>query len=165
MRQEFRYGEQYAFMMIMFFTCVIFSVACPLITPFGVLYFAIKHYVDRHNILYVYKPGEINADCHMTAIAFVIVSTLMLQVFCLQLLRVRFCQLLRAHVFTRELEGFTFCFVVLFLLYFPSPANQLFRLRCSVIVMFFEWPQSEHPRGCSLRGPVGVKADQIRDNF
>ena len=52
-----------------------------LITPFGLLYFIIKHYVDRHNLLYAYKPSKINKKVHSTAINFVILSTVILQFF------------------------------------------------------------------------------------
>ncbi len=48
---EFRFGEQYARMMLLFCMTIMFSVSCPLITPFGTLYFITKHYVDRHNLV------------------------------------------------------------------------------------------------------------------
>jgi len=50
-RYEFRFGEQYARMMLLFCMTVMFSVSCPLITPFGTLYFITKHYVDRQNLV------------------------------------------------------------------------------------------------------------------
>jgi hypothetical protein len=80
-RYEFRFGEQYARMMLLFCMTVMFSVSCPLITPFGCLYFITKHYVDRHNIFYVYKPSKISKRVHATAISFVILSTVVLQFF------------------------------------------------------------------------------------
>ena len=45
------------------------------------MYFITKHYVDRHNIFYVYKPSKINKRVHATAISFVILSTVVLQFF------------------------------------------------------------------------------------
>jgi len=60
---------------------MMFCVSCPLITPFGCMYFITKHYVDRHNIFYVYKPSKINKRVHATAISFVILSTVVLQFF------------------------------------------------------------------------------------
>ena len=74
-------GEQYARMMLLFCMTVMFCVSCPLITPFGCMYFITKHYVDRHNIFYVYKPSKINKRVHATAISFVILSTVVLQFF------------------------------------------------------------------------------------
>ena len=78
---EFRFGEQYARMMMLFCMNMLYSITCPLITPFGFLYFVIKHYVDRHNLMYAYKPSKINKKVHATAINFVILSTVLLQFF------------------------------------------------------------------------------------
>ena len=68
-------------MMLIFCMTMMFCVSCPLITPFGCMYFITKHYVDRHNIFYVYKPSKINKRVHATAISFVILSTVVLQFF------------------------------------------------------------------------------------
>ena len=78
---EFRFGEQYARMMMLFCMDMLYSITCPLITPFGLLYFITKHFVDRHNLLYAYKPSKINKKVHSTGINFVILSTVMLQFF------------------------------------------------------------------------------------
>ena len=45
-----RFGEHYARMMLIFAMVVMFSISCPLITPFGCLYFIMKHFVDKYNI-------------------------------------------------------------------------------------------------------------------
>ena len=68
-------------MMLLFSMTMMFCVSCPLITPFGCLYFITKHYVDRHNIFYVYKPSKINKRVHATAISFVVLATVVLQFF------------------------------------------------------------------------------------
>lgn len=67
--------------MMLFCMSMLYSITCPLITPFGLLYFIIKHYVDRHNLLYAYKPSKINKKVHSTAINFVILTTVILQFF------------------------------------------------------------------------------------
>ena len=36
--------------MLIFAMVVMFSISCPLITPFGCLYFIMKHFVDKYNI-------------------------------------------------------------------------------------------------------------------
>ena len=41
--------------MLLFCMTMMFCVSCPLITPFGLIYFIVKHYVDRHNIFFVYN--------------------------------------------------------------------------------------------------------------
>ena len=68
-------------MMLLFCMTMMFCVSCPLITPFGLIYFIIKHYVDRHNIFFVYKPSKINKKVHASAISFIVLSTVVLQFF------------------------------------------------------------------------------------
>ena len=80
-KYEFRFGEQYARMMLIFAMVVMFSLSCPLITPFGLLYFILKHLVDRHNLAFVYARSRINKKVHATAINFVIMSVALLQFF------------------------------------------------------------------------------------
>ena len=80
-KYEFRFGEQYARMMLIFAMVVMFSMSCPLITPFGLLYFILKHMVDRHNLAFVYARSKINKKIHATAINFVIMSVALLQLF------------------------------------------------------------------------------------
>ena len=71
-RYEFRFGEQYARMLLIFAMVVMFSISCPLITPFGCLYFILKHLVDRHNLAFVYARSKINKKVHATAVNFVL---------------------------------------------------------------------------------------------
>jgi len=80
-RYEFQFGEQYARMMLIFAMVVMFSISCPLITPFGCLYFLLKHIVDRHNLAFAYERSKINKKVHATAINFVIMSVALLQFF------------------------------------------------------------------------------------
>ena len=82
-RYEFRFGDQYARMMLIFAMVVMFSLSCPLITPFGLLYFILKYMVDKHNLAFVYAPSKVNHKMHATAIKMVIVSVALLQVFTL----------------------------------------------------------------------------------
>lgn len=86
---EFQFGEQYARMMMIFCMIMTYSIACPLITPFGTLYFVIKHYVDRHNLIYAYKFTKINKKIHITAINFFVLSTIFLQFFMMILVAIR----------------------------------------------------------------------------
>ena len=80
-KYEFRFGEQYARMMLIFAMVVMFSISCPLITPFGLLYFILKHLVDRHNLAFVYARTKIDKKVHVLAINFVIISVALLQLF------------------------------------------------------------------------------------
>ena len=47
----------------------------------GLLYFLMKHAVDKHNLTWVYAPSEINNQIHRLAINLVIFSVVMLQLF------------------------------------------------------------------------------------
>lgn len=76
---EFPFGVQYAWMMLIFAMTIIYSVSCPLITPFGTLYMVFKHLVDKYNIYFAYGRSVISKKIHTTAINFVIVSIVCLQ--------------------------------------------------------------------------------------
>jgi len=78
---EFRFGEHYARMLLIFAMVMMYSLSCPLITPFGCLYFLLKHFADRHNLAFVYAPSKINKKVHASAINFVIMSVGLLQFF------------------------------------------------------------------------------------
>ena len=83
-------------MLLIFAMVVMFSISCPLITPFGCLYFILKHFVDKHNLgensqqgirhvlihnipEFAYNRSKINKKVHATAIHFVIMSVALLQ--------------------------------------------------------------------------------------
>ena len=76
---EFQFGEQYAKLLMILCMVMVYSMLCPLITPFGVLYFIIKYYTDRQNLLYGYKPSKISKKVHSTAIHYVVLCALILQ--------------------------------------------------------------------------------------
>ena len=76
-------------MMLIFAMVVMYSISCPLITPFGCLYFLLKHFADRHNLAFVYAPSKINKKVHATAINFVIMSVGLLQFFMVMFTLVR----------------------------------------------------------------------------
>ncbi|XP_024880459.1 CSC1-like protein 2 isoform X2 [Temnothorax curvispinosus] len=54
---EFPLGAHYAWLLLVFTMITVYSLACPLITPFGLLYFVVKHLVDRHNLCFAYGPS------------------------------------------------------------------------------------------------------------
>ncbi|XP_015604839.1 CSC1-like protein 2 [Cephus cinctus] len=54
---EFPLGAHYAWLLLVFTMTTVYSVACPLITPFGLLYLLVKHLVDRHNLCFAYGPS------------------------------------------------------------------------------------------------------------
>lgn len=79
----FPFGVHYTWTLLIFTICTTYSLICPLVTPFGLLYLCLKHVVDKHNIYYVYRPiimatGE-GAQIHASAIKMVRVSFVLLQ--------------------------------------------------------------------------------------
>lgn len=46
----------------------------------GLVYLSFKHLVDRYNIYFAYKPSKINKHIHASAINFVVISVILLQV-------------------------------------------------------------------------------------
>lgn len=76
---EFHFGVQYAWMLLIFAMTIIYSMVSPLITPLGTLCVIFKYLVDKYNIYYAYKPSRINKNIHISAINFVLVSILLLQ--------------------------------------------------------------------------------------
>ena len=51
----------------------------PLIGPFGLLYFVMKHFVDKHNLAWNNLRSKIDLEVHKSAIHFVIFAVGMLQ--------------------------------------------------------------------------------------
>lgn len=79
---EFNYGVEYAWILTMFTVTLSFSVVCPLITPFGLLYMIFKHMVDRYNLYFGYIPTKVDKRIHKTAVTFAMGSFVVLQ-FCI----------------------------------------------------------------------------------
>ncbi|CAG7832083.1 unnamed protein product [Allacma fusca] len=77
---DFQFGAQYAWTMLNFTMFIVFSLICPIITPFGLLYTVMKHYVDRYNVYFAYAPCKVEKEVHVTAINFVVVTMFLLQI-------------------------------------------------------------------------------------
>ncbi len=108
-RTEFQFGECYAQYLLIFTVSIMFSLTCPLITPFGLAYGIAKYYVDRHNLFYVFNPSKVNSSVHCTAMTMVIFSTL-LQLF----MMVVYCFVYKHDIF-RELYILLLFFVAFFI--------------------------------------------------
>lgn len=75
---EFHYGLQYAWMLTIVATSITFSIVCPIITPFGLIYLLFKHYVDKYNLYYAYKPSNLDRECHKIAVQCILFSLYLL---------------------------------------------------------------------------------------
>ncbi|XP_043929830.1 calcium permeable stress-gated cation channel 1 [Protopterus annectens] len=74
---EFQFGLEYAWITCIFSVVTTYSITCPIITPFGLLYMLLKHMVDRYNIYYTYIPSRLNQRIHSAAISQVIVAPIL----------------------------------------------------------------------------------------
>ncbi|CAG9759894.1 unnamed protein product [Ceutorhynchus assimilis] len=79
---EFQFGIHYAWTLLIFTISTVYSLSCPLITPFGLLYLCLKHLVDKYNIYYVYRPIAMSTEgqqIHAGAVKMVRVAILLCQ--------------------------------------------------------------------------------------
>ncbi|XP_048218525.1 calcium permeable stress-gated cation channel 1 [Perognathus longimembris pacificus] len=65
---DFQYGREYAWMLNVFSVVMAYSITCPIIVPFGLLYLCMKHLTDRYNMYYSYAPTKLNEQIHMAAV-------------------------------------------------------------------------------------------------
>ncbi|KAJ1104727.1 hypothetical protein NDU88_002136 [Pleurodeles waltl] len=71
---EFQFGLEYAWTTCIFAVVTTYSITCPIIVPFGLLYMLLKHLVDRYNIYYAYIPTKLSQRIHTAAVSQVIVA-------------------------------------------------------------------------------------------
>ncbi|XP_051005649.1 LOW QUALITY PROTEIN: calcium permeable stress-gated cation channel 1 [Acomys russatus] len=65
---DFQFGREYAWMLSVFSVVMAYSITCPIIVPFGLLYLCMKHITDRYNMYYSYAPTKLNEQIHMAAV-------------------------------------------------------------------------------------------------
>jgi hypothetical protein len=64
-KKYFDYGYNYSFSITVFMLILCFSTHIPLITPFGALFFYIKYYIDKYNLLFLF-PAEFESHGNVT---------------------------------------------------------------------------------------------------
>lgn len=81
---EFPFGVHYAWSLAIFSITMVYSLACPLIAPFGLIYLMFKHVGDKHNLYFAYGPSDMSGvgggRIHATAVRLIRVSVLLLLV-------------------------------------------------------------------------------------
>lgn len=69
---EFPFGIHYAWTIMLFTMSTVYSVVCPLIMPFAMVYILLKHFGDRHNLYFAYGPSDMisqgGGKIHSTAV-------------------------------------------------------------------------------------------------
>uniref|UniRef100_A0A4W3IQX1 Transmembrane protein 63C n=1 Tax=Callorhinchus milii TaxID=7868 RepID=A0A4W3IQX1_CALMI len=74
---EYQYGLEYAWTMCSFAVVMTYSITCPLIVPFGLVYMLLKHLVDRYNIYYACVPTKLDQHIHSAAVSQVIMGPIL----------------------------------------------------------------------------------------
>lgn len=81
---EFPFGVHYAWTLVVFTITTVYSIPCPLIAPFGLLYLMLKHFGDKHNLYFAYGFSDMSGidggKIHATAVRLVRISVLLLQI-------------------------------------------------------------------------------------
>uniref|UniRef100_A0A8C6TRU7 Transmembrane protein 63A n=1 Tax=Neogobius melanostomus TaxID=47308 RepID=A0A8C6TRU7_9GOBI len=66
---EFEYGAVYGWNLCVFTVIMAYSIICPMIVPFGLLYMLLKHLVDKHNLYFACLPAaSLDKRVHMAAV-------------------------------------------------------------------------------------------------
>ncbi|XP_064195219.1 CSC1-like protein 1 isoform X1 [Anguilla rostrata] len=65
---EFEYGAMYGWTLCVFTVIMAYSITCPVIVPFGLLYAILKHLVDKHNLYFAYLPTRLDRQVHLGAV-------------------------------------------------------------------------------------------------
>ncbi|XP_042247031.1 CSC1-like protein 1 [Thunnus maccoyii] len=65
---EFEYGAMYGWTLCVFTVIMAYSIICPIIVPFGLLYMLLKHLVDKHNLYFAYLPARLDRQVHLGAV-------------------------------------------------------------------------------------------------
>ncbi|XP_001512688.2 CSC1-like protein 1 [Ornithorhynchus anatinus] len=65
---EYEFGVMYAWMLCVFSVIMAYSITCPIIVPFGLIYILLKHMVDRHNLYFAYLPTKLEKKIHFAAV-------------------------------------------------------------------------------------------------
>uniref|UniRef100_A0A452THS4 Transmembrane protein 63B n=1 Tax=Ursus maritimus TaxID=29073 RepID=A0A452THS4_URSMA len=74
---EFQFGAAYAWMMCVFTVVMTYSITCPIIVPFGLMYMLLKHLVDRYNLYYAYLPAKLDKKIHSGAVNQVVAAPIL----------------------------------------------------------------------------------------
>ncbi|XP_078256073.1 mechanosensitive cation channel TMEM63A-like [Rhinoraja longicauda] len=64
----FEFGLNYAWVLCIFTVVTAYSITCPVIVPFGLIYLLLRHMVDRYNLYYAYLPTQLSQRLHMAAV-------------------------------------------------------------------------------------------------
>uniref|UniRef100_A0A1B0G0A3 CSC1-like protein 2 n=1 Tax=Glossina morsitans morsitans TaxID=37546 RepID=A0A1B0G0A3_GLOMM len=137
---EFPFGIHYAWTTLVFTISVVYSVFCPIIMPFAMIYICFKHFVDRYNLYFAYGPSNMlsrnGGKIHSTAVTMTKFSVVLLLLIMAMISAIRGAGLTRAVVLVAAL------IITLTLFTFMSPIK-----RCT---------QARRPSIVEMAGPAPV---------
>lgn len=137
---EFPFGTHYAWTVVVFTISIVYSIFCPLIMPFAMVYICLKHFGDRYNLFFAYGPSNMisrnGGKIHSTAVTMTKFSVIILLVIMAMLSVIRGQGMARGIVLT-----FALC-VTIVLFTFMSPIK-----RCTA---------AKRPSIVEISGPVPV---------
>uniref|UniRef100_A0AAX7UK80 Transmembrane protein 63B n=1 Tax=Astatotilapia calliptera TaxID=8154 RepID=A0AAX7UK80_ASTCA len=115
---EFQFGAAYAWMMNVFTVVMAYSITCPIIVPFGLMYMLLKHLVDRYNMYYAYLPSKLDKKIHSGAVTQVVAAPILCLFWLLFFSTVRtgkprppqLCQTFLAMLLRVQVSGTFMCF-------------------------------------------------------
>ncbi|XP_062980198.1 CSC1-like protein 1 [Elgaria multicarinata webbii] len=65
---QFEFGAMYAWTLCVFTVIMTYSITCPIIVPFGLIYLLLRHSVDRYNLYYAFLPAKLEKQIHLAAV-------------------------------------------------------------------------------------------------
>ncbi|CAJ1067757.1 CSC1-like protein 2 isoform X2 [Xyrichtys novacula] len=87
--EETRAGVAYAWMMCVFSVVMTYSITCPVIVPFGLMYMLLKHQADKYNMFYADLPTKLDKKIHSGAVNQVVAAPILCLFWLLFFLTVR----------------------------------------------------------------------------
>lgn len=142
---EFPFGTHYAWSTLVFTISIVYSVFCPLIMPFAMVYVCFKHFVDRHNLYFAYGPSNMisrnGGKIHSTAVTMTKFSVVILLLIMAMISAVRGSGMARAIILSITL------IITLTLFTFMSPIK-----RCT---------QARRPSIVEMAGPTPVYIPEV----
>ncbi|XP_074146018.1 calcium permeable stress-gated cation channel 1 isoform X2 [Sminthopsis crassicaudata] len=75
--RTFEYGREYSWISCVIGVVMAYSITCPIIVPFGLLYICMKHITDKYNLYYSYAPTKLREDFHMVGVYQVILAPIL----------------------------------------------------------------------------------------
>uniref|UniRef100_A0A4W5MT99 Transmembrane protein 63A n=1 Tax=Hucho hucho TaxID=62062 RepID=A0A4W5MT99_9TELE len=142
---EFEYGAMYGWTLCVFTVIMAYSITCPVIVPFGLLYLMLKHLVDKHNLYFAYLPARLDRQVHLGAVNQALAAPIicLIWLYFFSVLRTGF--MADTSLFTLVVLCVTVCICISYTCFghfkYLSPHNYKVWCSCGVRVVFVYLPR------------------------